>query len=80
MSPGTNARIASVALGVLVLFFGSILGFVVIHVLARSLITHTDFVFSVSRRTFNIILFALGAFVVTAALCFARSLLRRPLN
>ena len=74
MSTETNTRIVPVVvLGVLVLLFG----FTLLFLLLPLLITHTDFVFSVSRRTFNVFVVSLVALFFTAVFFFARSWRRR---
>jgi hypothetical protein len=64
------------ALGLLVLLFG----FILLLILVPLLITHSDFVFSVSGRTFNILIFSLVALFLTALFFFARSVRRRHLH
>jgi len=77
MAKETNTRtVSATILGVLVL----LVGFFLLFILVRPLVTHTDFVFSVSLRTFNIFLFGLVALFLAAVLLFARSLRRRRLH
>jgi|SRR5215471_10240427 len=77
MANETNTRtVSATVLGLLILLIGSFL----LLILASSLVTHTDFVFSISRRTFNIFLFGLVALFLTAVFLFGRSLRRHHLN
>ncbi|HTG93580.1 MAG TPA: hypothetical protein VL866_13400 [Pyrinomonadaceae bacterium] len=74
MSTGTNTRTVFVAvLGLLVLFFG----FILLRVLMTLLIPQRVFVFSVTARTFNILVFSLVALFLSAVFFFARSWRRR---
>jgi len=77
MTNKSNERtVSATVLGLLVL----LIGFLLLFILIRPLVTHTDFVFSVSRRSFNIFLFGLVALFLTVVLLFARSLRRRRLD
>ena len=77
MSTETNTRIVYVAaLGLLLLLFGIVL----VVVLTSKLITHTDFVFSISRRAFNVGLLAVLVLFVAGLFFFARGLGRRRQN
>jgi hypothetical protein len=65
------------ALGLMV--FG--LGFLfLIFLMPRLLPSHTDFVFAVSRRTFNVIVVTMFVGAVAALFFFGRTLRRRHLN
>ena len=77
MSTETDTRISSIALGLLALVFTSIFGFIALYVLSRPFLTHTDFIFSVSRRTFSFVLLAIAALLVTTAIVLARLIRRR---
>ena len=74
MSTGANTRIVSfVALGVLVLIFG----FVFLLLLTPRLISHTDFVFSISRRAFNAVVGSVLVLLMAVVVLLARAMLRR---
>jgi Na+-driven multidrug efflux pump len=77
MANQTNTHtVSATVLGLLVL----VIGFFLLRILVRSLVTHNDFVFAVSRRTFNVFLLGLVALFVTVVFLFARSARRRRLN
>jgi len=57
------------------------LGFLfLIFLVPRLLPSHTDFVFAVSRRTFNLVVVTMFVGAVAALFFFARALRRRRLN
>ena len=65
------------ALGLLVFLFG----FILLALLSpRLLPSHTDFVFAISRRTFNLTTVTLLVLLAVVLFFFARGLRRRNLN
>ena len=66
------------ALGLLVLIFGVILLAVLSPTTPRP--AHTDFVFSVTRRTLNVAVVSLSVIIAALIFFLARALRRRNLN
>jgi hypothetical protein len=78
MSRQEITKLVSVsALGLLVFIFGLILLSVLLPILRPA---HTDFVFSISRRTLNIAVVTLSVSFAALIFFFARALRRRNLN
>ena len=74
---GITKLISASALGLIALIFGIIL----LSVLSPTLRpTHTDFVFAITRRTFNVAVVSLLVVLAALLFFFARALRRRRLT
>jgi hypothetical protein len=76
MATRSYTPIITVAFGLLMLVFAVALMFV----LMPSVISHTDFTFSISRRAVSIFLFAFVALFATVVVLWTRALRRRRAN
>jgi hypothetical protein len=76
MATGSYTLIIAVAFGLLVFVFAVAL----MLVFMPSVISHTDFTFSISRRAVSIFVFALVALFATVVVLCARALRRRRGN
>lgn len=77
MSPQIIRKLSVGVLGLLVFLFGLILLFFLASMLRP---THTDFIFAISRRTFDVAAGTLIVILAALALLVARGLRRRRLD